>query len=539
MTFASLVAAVDTRSEQRNTPVHKPIPGRETEQIQNNTTGFSFKIDGWTKLERFLIIGNSTFYVSERKTIAGASDTIKSLILQDGQRVVNKVVEISQSGRARNNDFALLVLAMAMTHGNDQTKRFAASSLPLVARIGTHLMHFVSMANSMRGWGKTLKWAVANWYQSKTPDQIAYQAIKYQQRDGWSQRDILRLAHPKAGEDALRNNVYKYIVKGIQGISETDVTPGIIQAFEAAKTASEGSLINLITDHRLSHEMIPNEMKNRPAVWEALYQHMGTTALVRNLNKLTALGLLNQGTAMAKSVVYRLNDVEVLRKDRIHPLQILIAQRQYAKGHGDKGSLVWTPSNTITYALETSFYQAFQAVEPTGKNLMLALDVSASMNSFVANGATQLTCREAATVMAMVTARKEPNSAIFGFDHKFRDLGITANDNLKTACEKTYSRNFGSTNCSLPMQQALQSGWKIDGFAVYTDNEVSQGANHPSQALVNYRNKSGKQDAKLISVGMTVSDISIADPKDRGMIDVIGFDAGTPAFISAFVNNQV
>lgn len=542
MTFASLANQVDTRTTQRNTPVTQAIPGRESAQAANNGGGYSFVIDEWSKLDRFLIIGNegSTFYATEANTINQSTTNVKNLIIRDGQRVVNKIVEISQSGRARNNDFALLALALAITWGNDNTKRYAAASLPLVARTGTHLMHFVQFANGLRGWGKVLKWAVANWYASKTPDQIAYQAIKYQQRDGWSQRDILRLSHPKAGEDdPIRNSVYKYIVRGAGGLSNDEVVPGVIQAFEAAKTAPEASLVKLIIDHRLSHEMIPNEMKNRPAVWDALYQHMGTTALIRNLNKFTALGMMTAGSELVKSVSQRLNDTDVLRKDRIHPLQILIAQRQYAQGRGDKGSLIWTPSTAIVNALETSFYQSFQAVESTGKNLMLALDVSASMNSKITNGATQLTCREAATVMAMVTARKEPNSAIFGFDHQFRDLGITANDNLATACQKTYSRNFGSTNCSLPMQQAMSSGWAIDGFAVYTDNETNQGSNHPVQALKNYRNRMNKPDAKLVSIGMTVSNFSIADPADRGMMDVVGFDASTPAFLSAFVNDLV
>lgn len=539
MSFASFAKNVDTRTLLRNTPIVQKIPGRESEQVPNSAGGVGFKVDGWTKLERFLIIGSegSKFYASEKQIVGAGVENIKALLAQDGKRVVDRIVDISKSGRSRNNDFALMALAMAMTHGDTETKRYAAANLPQVARIGTHILHFTHFSNSMRGWGKVLKGAVANWYESKTADQVAFQAIKYQHRDNWSHRDVLRLSHPKAGDDVAKNTVFKYVTRGLQAISSDDVTPSIISAFEAAKTAPEASLIKLIIDHRLSHEMIPNEMKNRPAVWEALYQNMGTTALIRNLNKLTALGLLNPFSEMAKSVGNRLNDVEILRKDRIHPLQILIAQRQYAQGRGDKGSLVWTPSNAIVTSLETAFYQSFQGVEATGKNIMLSLDVSASMNSPVMSGATQLTCREAATVMAMVTARKEPNSQIFGFDHKFRDLKITATDNLATACQKTYSPNFGSTNCSLPMQYAMDAGWAIDAFAVYTDNETNQGRNHPSQALVNYRNKMNKPRAKLISCGLKVSDVSIADPQDPGMLDVVGFDAAAPRFISDFIND--
>lgn len=540
MSFTSLVSTVDTRSIQRNTPINQAIPGREADQRANSAGGVSYVVDDWTKLDRFLILGNegSKYYASERTTVTQAHESLKQLIVADGPRVVTKIINISQSGRARNNDFALLALAACMTFGNEQTKRFAASSLPQVARTGSHLMHFVGFSNSMRGWGKVLKGAVANWYLSKTADQVAYQAIKYQQRDNWSQRDVIRLSHPKATTPEM-NTTFKYVVRGLEAISEGEVVPAVISAFEAAKTVPKASLINLILDHRLSHEMIPNDMKNDPEVWEALYQHMGTTAVIRNLNKLTALGLLAPESEMSKSVCNRLNDVEVLRRDRIHPLQVLIAQRQYAQGRGDKGSLVWTPSRSIVTALETGFYQSFQGVESTGQNIMLAVDVSASMNNKVSNGATQLTCREAAAVMAMVTARKEPNSKIFGFDHTFRELNILSTDNLATVCQKTYSQNFGATNCSLPMQKAQEMGWAIDAFGVYTDNEVNQGRNHPSQALVNYRNNMGKPHAKLYSCGLNVSDVSIADPRDRGMMDVVGFDAAAPALISAFIQGLV
>lgn len=540
MSYASLTAITKIRGVQA-TPIQQIIPGRESEQVINRAGGAAFLVDEWTKLDRFLILGNegSKFYASERNTVTQATDSIKALIISNGVRVVERTVEISQAGRARNNDFALLVLAAALTYGNDNVKRFASQSLPLVARTGTHIMHFVGFANGMRGWGAALKRAVANWYTSKTPDQIAYQAVKYQSRDGWSQRDILRLAHPKAGDNEAMNNVFKYIVKGPQGINYDMVIPDIIHAVEDAKSATKVGLIKLIGDHRLSHEMIPNEMKSHPEIWEALYQHMGTTALIRNLNKLTSIGLIQAGNAMSKDIVARLNDVDLLRKDRIHPLQVLIAQRQYSQGHGDRGSLVWTPDRTVVQGLESAFYQSFQSVPVSGKNIMLAVDVSASMNSRIANGATQLSCREAAAVMAMVTARKEPNSKIFGFDHKFRELGITATDDLAAACEKTYSRNFGSTDCSLPMNFSTSQGWALDGFVVYTDNETNQGKNHPNQALATYRRVMNKPEAKLVSCGLNVSDVSISDPRDRGMMDVVGFDAAAPQLIGEFIAGRL
>ena len=44
-----------------------------------------------------------------------------------------------------------------------------------------------------------------------------------------------------------------------------------------------------------------------------------------------------------------------------------------------------------------------------------------------------------------------------------------------------------------------------------------------------------KCDAKAVVVGMTSSGFTLADPNDRGMLDVVGFDTSVPAVITDFV----
>jgi 60 kDa SS-A/Ro ribonucleoprotein len=128
------------------------------------------------------------------------------------------------------------------------------------------------------------------------------------------------------------------------------------------------------------------------------------------------------------------------------------------------------------------------------------------------------------------------NSFIFGFAHTFKNLGITAKDTLEGACRKVRENNFGSTDCALPMKYALQHKIPVDVFTVYTDSEINTGDKHPSQALAAYRKAMGIQ-AKLVVVGMTATDVSIADPNDAGMMDVVGFDGATPELISDFARN--
>lgn len=92
---------------------------------------------------------------------------------------------------------------------------------------------------------------------------------------------------------------------------------------------------------------------------------------------------------------------------------------------------------------------------------------------------------------------------------------------------------FGGTDCALPMVWARKHKVEVDTFAVYTDNETWAGDMHPHQALREYRDWSGI-DARLVVIGMTATDFTIADPTDPGMLDVAGFDSAVPMLLNNF-----
>ena len=48
-----------------------------------------------------------------------------------------------------------------------------------------------------------------------------------------------------------------------------------------------------------------------------------------------------------------------------------------------------------------------------------------------------------------------------------------------------------------------------------------------------------KINAKLIVVGVTATDFSIAQPSDRGMLDVVGFDSSVPQIVSDFIRDEI
>lgn len=532
-----------TMVNTRQTPqTEKAAP----EQVQNSAGGYTFTVDDMARLRRFLVLGtDGTYYVGTADLTKDNAAVVLDLARNRTAELVAEVIAISTAGRAPKQNPALFALAAAASLGDDDGRKAALSALPLVARTGTHLFLFARYVEQFRGWGRGLRRAVGTWYTTKTVEDLAYQVVKYRQREGWSHRDLLRLSHPQTDDDA-RKRLFDWACGRDAEPNQTAVEPPalhILEGWRRVQSATDPAKVaGIVAEHGLSWEMLPDSALNSPVVWEALLDKgMPQTALIRQLPRLTNLGLLSPLGAHTKQVVAQLTNPDRLRKSRVHPVSVLVALRTYASGHGARGTQTWTPSRPIVDALDAGFYAAFGAVEPSGKRLMLALDVSGSMTAPISG--LPLTCREASAALALVTAATEESYEIVGFtsasrSYSYRDaaltpLAISPRQRLDDAIHTVSNLPFGGTDCALPMLYALEKNLAVDAFVVYTDSETYAGRVHPHEALRQYRQKTGI-DAKLVVVGMTSTKFTIADPSDPGMLDVAGFDTAVPTLITDF-----
>jgi 60 kDa SS-A/Ro ribonucleoprotein len=485
---------------------------------------------------------------------------VQACLDADPERAVARIVEISEKGRAPKNDPALFALALACAH--PEAKKHALRALSRVARIGTHLFHFANFVEGFRGWGRGLRDAVRHWYLDMPLDRLEEQFIKYKQRDGWSHRDLLRLSHPKTSDPA-RNALFSYAVKGYpeeEGDHLLSERLTNLEILSGAEDLGERHLdqlvrdgaVRLITENRFPREVIPSQLLTYPEIWGALLPHMGLTAMVRNLGKLTSVGLLKPLSQEVADVAKRLTDVDAILGSRIHPVQVLAAMLTYGQGQGFRGSLTWQPVREVLDALDKAFYLSFGNVQPTGKRTMLALDVSGSMTGGLIAGVPGLTPRVGSAALALITAAVEDRYVITAFSAGGKDavqtqggrwghhgnaiseLDISPRQRLDDVVRRTSGLPFAGTDCALPMLYALKRGLEVDAFVIYTDSETWAGDVHPVQALNEYRRKTGIA-AKLVVVGMVANEFSIADPNDAGMMDVVGFDTATPQVIADFV----
>lgn len=505
------------------------------DQVENSAGGFVFGLDDRARALRFLILGTEggTYYTNQKDLTSDNAKVILRLAASDGLWLVNLIVEVSEAGRAPKQNPTLLALAACTGSSDLETRRAACAAIPRVCRTGTMLFIFARYVEQFRGWGPALRRAMGNWYQNRPEGSLAYQAVKYRQREGWSHRDLLRLSHPHAMEgEHVRRAIYDWIVRG----TESDDLPLTIRAhIRAMRTTSLVEWVELASD--LPWEALPDAALGHREVWEAMLPGMPPTALIRNLGRLTKLGVIAPLGGQTKAVVGQLTDASAIHKARVHPLTALVAASTYASGHGVRGSMTWEPNNQIAAALTETFYLGFGALEAAGKRTLLGLDVSGSMAGGQVAGS-PLKPYEAEGAMAMVALRSEPEVYPMAFSSGFVPLPLSDTQRLDDVLRTLGGMPFERTDCAVPMQWAARNKVPVDTFIIYTDNETWFGTVHPFQALRRYRDVMGI-NARLCVVGMTSTGFSIADPTDAGMLDVVGMDTAAPNLMASFSRGEL
>ena len=520
---------------RKATPQTAPIPGREAEMVRNEAGGYAFPVDDWVRLDRFLVLGaeGGAYYATERTLTLQNARCVDRCVEADGARTVARIAEVSEAGRAPRNDAALLALAIAAKRGDDATRKAALTALPRVARTATHLFAFAEAIEELGGWGRGTRRAIADWYRERVLDSLAYQAVKYRQRNGWTHADLLRLAHaqpPTPEHDAL----FRWMARG--EMPEDRARFRLLDGFARVQASeSPRATAQLVREHGLPWEAVPTAHLDDREVWEALLVDMPMTALIRNLATMTRCGLLTPRSEATRTVAGRLGDEARLRKARVHPMAVLIALRTYAAGRGLRGRHTWEPVQPVVDALDAAFYAAFGNVEPTGRRLLLAVDCSGSMMHGSVAGVHGLTPREAAAAMALIALRTEPNAEVLGFTTNVKDLRISPRRRLDDAMKsiEAVARGEG-TDCSVPMRWAIDQRVDLDGFTLYTDGQTWAGPQHPVQAMAAYRG-ARVATARMVSVGLAGYGTSVIDGSDAGMLDVVGFDTAAPVLIGDFL----
>lgn len=174
------------------------------------------------------------------------------------------------------------------------------------------LFRVVVDARKKRGWGRALRSAVAAWYSNRPVAEVAADILKCPEHDGWTHRDLLRLAHPTPATPA-HNALFQWAADGELGhLATPDLVAGELRQVYAVdrlkSTGEECEALSLVERYALTHEMVPAEWKRSPAIWESLLTTMSYSDIVGNLVALADSGLLVEESPATALVVARLID---------------------------------------------------------------------------------------------------------------------------------------------------------------------------------------------------------------------------------------
>lgn len=537
------------------TPQNQPIPGREVEMIKNASGGYGFKLEDQQQFIRFLVLGTEggSYYEDERKLTAQNVESMIRLIKQAPDLVVPTILDVRKRNLALKQSPTIFALALATTF--KETRQAALAAVNEICITASQLFEFYAVLKDIGGdnSNRSLRNALANWYKARDAKSLGYQAIKYRNRNGISHADMIRISHPSSPDQDVQAVLAWILRREMSGENES-ASPEFMERFRRvdadAKRAVErneqlfafeelqlaknaATAAKLIAKYKLPREAVPTQFLNDKEVWAALAESMPYTALVRNLNKMTAVGLIGafgNGTWKDKLV-----DQNVIVKSRVHPLRILMASKQYAAGHGDRGSLTWTPNGNIISALDDAFAIAMtHNIDPITENVAVAIDVSGSMHGARVSGLDNMLSVEAAAVLAVCYLRANPNTLVFGVDTRIHNLPINASTSINDAMAIALKYGGGGTNLGEAFNHVKKNLPEADGVLMVTDNESWYGNAHVSQ-----EKHAAKKALRWVNVETSANQASVVDPRDRDSLSLCGFSADVMTITNLFMSRQI
>jgi 60 kDa SS-A/Ro ribonucleoprotein len=528
---------------------------KRPKEIVSNQGGIVFKASDATKLERFLILGSfGSFYASERDMSAESIKQAQGFVNLYPGAALSALSKVMSGGLAYRRDPSLLVLAMLTLPTVPLNVRRAAVYLAEVNIItGTDFLHWVDFRNTLSGgkWNRLSQGIIKNWFLNHRS--LELQAVKYDQRDGWTMRDALRIGHPHPGDNVERAGIIDWMAHPDKRGDQTFSKYRLLSAYRTLRM--DGMVPELaarvIREQSVPREAVPSELLAHAEVWAALLDNMPGQALLRNLGKLSSVGALDN----------RVDEVveKILKSaSRQHPVAFLVAYQQYGEGHGLKGKLSWNPNDKVLAALERAYVDAFEYLDvfPNVRPL-IAVDVSGSMGSLCAG--LNMSALEAevcvlqvllkqfpnAKVMSFSMAKSNPNHSTFGGswwnrtdNYDYLDWHAFTGKESRKDIFNSFRKlgNFMSgTDLTLPLRYALEAN-DVDCSIVMTDNE--HGGSHDVPELMR-KIQHNKPEFRNAVLSFSNTNSSVADPNDPHQLDVVGMSADVPRVIADFMAGKM
>jgi len=533
-------------------PQTEPVPGRENEMMQGYSGGHRFKSSWQRDLWRWLLLGNTgnTFYASGDQL---NYDALKDVFFGDAEDqelldILLRARDVVPRPKNVVGAYALATVLMrcAVPQLDSPVDWYGVngSVFNAIVRNGSDLLYFFKIRKAAGGgFGSGLRNAVCHYYaQRHAPE---YDAVKYKQRWGnWTQRDVLRLVHPKPQLFSPRvAATFAYILGKEPDLSDESVKAayeasaiGFEKAVQAAETI--GEVVDAIG--RYQHTMweaIPTQWLTKKEVWQALIEAraLGDRAFLRNLGRFARHQFLldPEFRALLAKRITR------FQASRISPMLVFLG----AAGLYDADTEPTAKGEVLAHLndlfVKTMGVGDFPAVKEG--TYYIAVDSSASMQYRPHGSKLPVSVYSQALAIASVLARAveksggravslfvdtEVRTPAYGFEHRSLE-GVFADGE---------ARGGGTYLNRLIDHIELAPAPDTAGIVLVTDNE-SYGDEHYYQAVNRLRKKLNKPGLGSVTVDIAPYGGQLADPKNPRDLAITGFSPDLPAIIAQHLSN--
>lgn len=182
-------------------------------QVLNDAGGYVWKLPTLEHVNRYLVLGGAKdmgnyYKQSSDVNLECALSVLKMIRDPDPAQFVQLCAllkAVSVGGRAPKQEPVLLSLAAAIVFAKTPAeKQIAFETMKECVRIPTHMFMLVGFVrdlsmskpeNKGKGWGTGFRKAVSHYYTSRNGRELAFHMTKYQNREGWTHADIIRMIH--------------------------------------------------------------------------------------------------------------------------------------------------------------------------------------------------------------------------------------------------------------------------------------------------------------------------------------------------------
>ncbi|GLG97094.1 60 kDa SS-A/Ro ribonucleoprotein [Gryllus bimaculatus] len=512
-------------------------------------------------LKRFLHYGRETSLYQPGNRILNKyfePNCITSVeaLIADGRPAdaVVHIVKAFSDGYSAHSEALVYALACCVRQkSNDALRQNAYKAFKKICKSVQNFFLFVKFSTELssptRGWGHGCRKVVIDWYVKQNPLELAENVTRYRGIYFWTHRDIIKLAHPKT-EDVAMKAVLKYVMKGIKEAREefggnplAQPVLTYLQAVEDFKHSKEEEwAARVVEQHKLCLEHVPPQFIKSKEVWAALIPNMPLPTLLRNLKRLGRLRFLRTNHPVMIRVVEALGNQAAITEGSVHPAQVLIALRSYEQS----GRLKYVdpnrelkplvqPNPKIIEALNTLLESSFKSLVPTGLRYLVMVDTRSPLVTGHCWQCTSVPPLHAAALIALSLVKTERNVTVLAFGLGVpTDVPLSKTMTLVQAQEKLREVPTTSVDFGLPFSWATENKKEIDVFICITDSQVRAGRLKAAEELKKYRESLNMPNSKFVVCGLTCPKFSIASEDDPGMLDIAGFDEQVPRVIEAF-----